>query len=190
MSRITDSTNDSTSLSEEEAGQKCDVVSSKRQFETSSPLSVRTLFVLITVSALVVTLIPIVSVGSLVVWIVVLFTLAFGGRETRRAAAIVTPALYGPYLWLVADVESESWTDYRWDWIRMIGQLPGITLEMTMHPLSEIWFQIVTSIGTLAIFSLLVTLARPSRLASILTFCVTLLASLLNSALCYALYRA
>jgi hypothetical protein len=55
---------------------------------------------------------------------VILLTWLFGCPRTRRATVFVTAAMYLPFVWLL--LIDYPWNEYRWQWIRMWGSLPGL----------------------------------------------------------------
>ncbi|MCA9126826.1 MAG: hypothetical protein KDB22_07070 [Planctomycetales bacterium] len=152
--------------------------------------SLRSLFLLATLAAALAALLPVSSVGSCCVLAAISLTISFGCPRTQRIALLLVPILYLPYLWLFVDLGQSRWSSYRWQWIGMYWQLPGLLFELSVHPLDEFWFQLVTATATIVIFLLLVTIGRTSRLAAVLTCSIALLASIANSLICLALYRA
>ena len=68
--------------------------------------------------------------------------------------------------------------------------MPGIGAELAFHPTSNLWFGILTGIGTLAAFVTFVLLARWSKLSLAVTTILVLSLSMINSCLCLALYQA
>lgn len=148
------------------------------------------LFLLLSLSGIWLALFPVTSIGSKTILAVIGLTFLFGCWKTRRAVLFLVPAMYVPYLWLIADWQDTTWNSYRWQWIEMLWQLPGLLAEVMVHPLSNIWFEVVTTITTISIFLAIVLTARRSRWAAILTSIIVLLASIANSYICMVLYRA
>lgn len=135
-------------------------------------------------------MLPITAIGSRIVLGVYGLTYLFGCGRTRRAVLFVLPTLYLPYLWLISAGWPSEWTGYRWYWIEIAWQLPGLPMEMAMHPLNAPWFDVVTVLTTLFVFFAAVMIARISLRFSILTGLVTLLLSMVSSTLAYIAFRA
>lgn len=153
-------------------------------------ISLRGLLGITLVSALAAAFYPVVTLGSQIVLFTMGLTVVFGCVKTRRAIGVVFPVMYLPYVWMFWDWQNWPWDSYRWQWITMWWQLPGLLAEMAMHPLDEPWFTVTTVIATLLVFFAFVVLARRSVRCCILAGVILLIASLLNSGLCLAIYRA
>ena len=142
-----------------------------------------------TLAAIVAALAPLANNASRVILAVYALTFLFGCWKTRRAMLFVLPAMYLPYGWVVVEAR-RSWRGYNLYWLGMFFQLPGLPFEMTVHPLSEFWLQLLTLTATLALFFVVLMLARPSRRMAIAASLVLSLVSLASSLLCYGVYRA
>jgi hypothetical protein len=98
--------------------------------------------------------------------------------------------MYVPYSWLFMETSDLNWGSYRWHWIGMLWQLPGLTVEALFHPLPDLTFHLITAGFTVVVFMTAVIIGRPSYAWAIAVSTVVLLASCFNSVICYALYRA
>lgn len=147
------------------------------------------LFTALTLSGMWLALAAITSVGSKIVLGVFGLTYLFGCWKTRRAVLSVLPAMYVPYVWLLADWQGWPWRDYHWYWIGMLWHLPGLPVESIMHPTSEFWFQTLTAVSTLLLFFFAVVMGRGSLKAALWTSLLVLLISVPSSAFCYVVYR-
>ena len=130
------------------------------------------------------------TVASKILLAIFALTYLFGCWKSRRAVLGLLPAMYLPYAWLFANWNEWPFSPYRWQWIAMLWQLPGILVEVAMHPLSDIWLHIVTSVCTVVFFFAALMIARPSLRAAIVTSIAVAVLSSLNSALCYRLFAA
>ncbi len=126
------------------------------------------------------------TTGSKVVLAVYALTYLCGCWKTRRAVLCLLPAMYLPYAWLLA---ASHWDGYRLQWVAMVWQLPGILAEVLFHPLDGWLFQVVTAVATLMVFFIAIIPARFSFSAASKTSLVVFAAALLNSWLCYQLFR-
>lgn len=149
----------------------------------------RFLFTAMTIAALWIAMFAVTTVGGKILLAIFGLTYLFGCWRTRRAVLLVLPAMYLPYLWLVWDWTDWPWHSYRWQWIAIWWQLPGLLVEMTMHPLSESWFAFVTTVASLAAFFSFIMLARVSWGFAWITCVIVLLLSSVNSLFCLAIYR-
>ncbi|MEC8554543.1 MAG: hypothetical protein VXZ82_05985 [Planctomycetota bacterium] len=102
---------------------------------------------------------------------------------------MLLPIIYLPYLWLFWDIGDYPWHDYRWEWIGMMLQLPGLLAEIPFHPLDGIGFEVITCSATLVVFSSFVLLARINLWTLIATALIAGGISTVNSAICLSLYR-
>jgi hypothetical protein len=146
----------------------------------------RFLFTALTLAAIWLSLCWITTIASQVLLAIYAMTYLFGCWKTRRAVVFVLPAMYVPYTWLLL---AWPWHDYCWHWIARLWQLPGLLAEVALHPSSPLVSALVTSLTTLGFFFCAIFAARLSLRAAWITCCITLLASIANSALSYALFR-
>lgn len=149
----------------------------------------KALFALITWAAISTSLWSILTFASHVLLSIYLIVFFIGKPNTRRATLVLLPIMYLPYLWLFWDISDYPWHGYRWDWIGMILQLPGLLAEIPFHPLDGIGFEVITCFATLVFFSSFVLLARINLWTLIATALIAGGISAVNSAICLALYR-
>lgn len=147
------------------------------------------LFVWTTVIGIAIGAWPLFSLASRSLLAVYLMSFLRTSGAMRRAVVLVLLAMYLPYLWLVIDVSAYPWNGYRWQWIYIGLQLPGLWAEIPFHPLSDMWFAIVTTLATLVGFCVLATLASSSARAAVVVTVITLVISAIQSLVSLAIYR-
>ncbi|MEM7558915.1 MAG: hypothetical protein AAF394_07315 [Planctomycetota bacterium] len=167
------------------AGESASSQSSGRAFA----FDLKALFALITWAAISASLWSILTFAGQVLLSIYLIVFFIGKPNTRRAALVLLPIMYLPYLWLFWDIGDYPWHGYRWDWIGIMLQLPGLLAEIPFHPLDGIWFEVITCFATLVVFSSFVLLARINLWTLIATALIAAGVSSVNSAICLALYR-
>ncbi|MEM7475815.1 MAG: hypothetical protein AAF483_12555 [Planctomycetota bacterium] len=166
-----------------------DHISSGDTDSAGSIFSLRRLFEITTLVGISLATMPVLGFASQVLLVVYLGTLYFSEAKTRIAALVILALMYPPYVWLIWDISDYPWHGYRWQWIGMVLQLPGLLADIPFHPLPNNLFAVVTSLATLVAFFTFLLLARLSRWALLVVSPMVLALSILNSCICLALYR-
>ncbi len=127
------------------------------------------------------------SAGSKVVSAIMALTYLFGCWRTRRAVLVLLPGIYVPYVWLLFDW---PWDSYRLQWIALLWQIPGLVVEMVVHPLQDWLFELVTVMATLVFFFAALLPARWSHRSALFTGLIVFTLSLVASYLCHLAFLA
>lgn len=149
----------------------------------------KVLFALITWAAISTSLWSVLTFTGHFLLSIYLIVFFIGKPNTRRATLVLLPIIYLPYLWLFWDIGDYPWNGYRWEWIGMMLQLPGLLAEIPFHPLDGIGFEVITCSATLVVFSSVVLLARINLWTLIATALIAGGIFTVNSAICLAFYR-
>lgn len=151
-------------------------------------VSVKTLLSVVTLSAIILATCRLEQIAS--VWTIVLLV-GFAFRATwimRRNLFVITLAFYLPYVWLLSLNFSN---DYHLHWIKAWPTLPGLLLaHLGLHQQPDWISQAASAAISLGLIGIAVLLARRGTWWLIGVATVALLASIFNSVVCYALFRA
>ncbi|MCB9924405.1 MAG: hypothetical protein H6822_19660 [Planctomycetaceae bacterium] len=151
-------------------------------------ISLWTLLTLVTLTAIFLATCRLEQMAS--VWTIVLLV-GFAFRATwerRRNLFVITLAFYLPYVWLL----SLNFTnDYHLHWIKMWPILPGLVLaHLGLHQQPDWISQTASAAISLFLIGIAVLLGRRGTWWLVGVATITLLASIFNSVVCYALFRA
>ena len=109
-------------------------------------------------------------------------------RETRRSLCVIAFAFYLSFVWLLTLDFSH---DYHMHWIKMWPTLPGLLLaHWGLHQQPDWISQTASAAISLSLIGIAVLLCRRGTWWLVGVTIVAVLASVFNSVVCYALFRA
>jgi hypothetical protein len=151
-------------------------------------ISLWTLLTMVTLAAIILATCRLEQMASM--WTIVLLV-GFASRatwETRRSLCVISSALYLPSLWLLS---LNFANDYHLHWIKMWPTLPGLLLaHWGLHQQPDWISQTASAAISLGLIGVAVLLGRRGTWWLVGVASVAVLASVFNSVVCYALFRA
>lgn len=151
-------------------------------------ISLWTLLKIVTLAAIILATCRLEQMASM--WTIVLLV-GFAYRatwETRRSLCVISLAFYLPYVWLLS---LNFANNYHLHWIKMWPTLPGLLLaHLGLHQQPDWISQTASAAISLGLIGIAVLLGRRGALWLVAVAMVAVLASVFNSIVCYALFRA
>lgn len=151
-------------------------------------ISLWTLLTLVTLAAIILATCRLEQMASM--WTIVLLVgFAFRATwETRRSLCVISLVFYLPYVWLLS---LNFANDYHLHWIKMWPTLPGLLLaHLGLHQQPDWISQTASAAISLSLIGIAVLLSRRGMWWLVGVATVAFLASMFNSVVCYALFRA